>query len=259
MFLPSTKILAIAAIFVSITCQLNAAENLAASGFKITQFVQAKAGANVVLIEGGKEQGILDGAIFTSYRAKPGASDAKDAWIATGILKALDVRDNYTVAQIVEQNSTLAAVFFPKFPGVMAGDFVKEKQVAITPSLALTPATTIAFEDLFVDPRRAPESYELSESGKERLREAAKDFASFKLSKLMVEGHSDATGPAEENQVETYQRALTVMQFLNSELKFEKSKLAALGYGETEPLVDDFTPGHEKTNRRIVLKALGDY
>jgi outer membrane protein OmpA-like peptidoglycan-associated protein len=256
MFLPSTRFLATVAIIGSITCRLSAAENFAETGYKITQFISAKAGAGVVLIDGGREQGVVDGAIFTSYRAKPGANNSKDAWIATGVLKALDVKENFTVAQILEQNSPLAIVFFPKFPGVMAGDYVKEKQMNIAPAIALTPATTLTFEELFVDPRRAPESYELSENGKEQLREAAKAYAGFKLNRLMIEGHCDAIGPADENQVESYQRALTVMQFLNSELKFEKSKLAALGYGETELLVDDFTPGHEKTNRRIVLKAL---
>lgn len=258
MKLPSIKFLATVAAIATLSLPLAAAEHTAETRFKITQFVQTKKAASVVLIDGGHKQGVLDGAIFTAYRPKPGANAESDAWIATGVLKTLEVKEDYTVAQIVEQNSSLAAVFFPKFPGVMAGDFVKEKQVSIAPSLALTPASTLLFEDLFVDPRRAPESYELSESGKDALREAAKAYAGFKLGRLMVEGHSDSTGPADENQVETYQRALTVMQFLNSELKFEKTKLAALGYGESEPMVDDFTPHHQRTNRRIVLKALAE-
>ncbi len=225
--------------------------------FHVSQFVNTSNAKDIVLIDAGKDQGVVDGALFNAYRKKAGeGAGTHDVLVETGTLKALDVQPQFTVAKIIEQNRPLASVFFPKFPGVMAGDFIKERPVSIARVQAITPTVSISYNQLFADPNRGPESYELTEEGKARLREAAKPFMNVKLSTLMIEGHTDQNGAADENQIESYQRALTVSQFLASELMFAKDKLRAFGYGETEPAVEDFNPGHRDLNRRIVLKVI---
>src|SRR5690606_7787304 len=88
------------------------------------------------------------------------------------------------------------------------------------------------------------------------LRLVASEFGGARLQLLAIEAHTDHVGNAEANQIESYQRALTVRQYLTSVLKFTMEKVEAFGFGESDPLVPDFSPGHEDRNRRIVIKAI---
>jgi outer membrane protein OmpA-like peptidoglycan-associated protein len=101
-----------------------------------------------------------------------------------------------------------------------------------------------------------PASFELKQAGYAHLRQAARAFADARVSMLMVEGYTDHNGKAADNQVESYQRALTVRQFLIDELGFDEKRVIAVGYGEAEPADPSLAPGHVEINRRIVLKAV---
>ena len=70
-------------------------------------------------------------------------------------------------------------------------------------------------------------SFELSHDGIARLREAARTYASARIGLLMVEGYTDAAGPTGANQVESYQRALTVRQFLIDDMGFDPDRVLA--------------------------------
>lgn len=226
---------------------------LGEDAFPIAQFLDSTSGTPIAVIHAGKNQGIVDDASFVAYRR------GNDTWIQTGTLKALEVSDDHTIAQVTQEKTVLSQAFFPKFAGVMAGDLIKEKKFTIARAQIMTPELTFFYHDIFVDPRSSPQTFELSETGKEKLKIAAQVFGHVHLSTLIVEGHTDQTGNAHANQVESYQRALTVRQFLSSELGFHLDKLTAFGFGETEPAVQEFSPGYHEHNRRIVLKAIAHH
>ena len=72
----------------------------------------------------------------------------------------------------------------------------------------------------------------------------------------MIEGHTDQKGDSEQNQIETYQRALTIRQYLIDELGFDENRVTAIGLGESEPISDVILPGNADRSRRIVLKVV---
>ena len=63
-------------------------------------------------------------------------------------------------------------------------------------------------------------------------------------------------GTAEQNQIESYQRALTVRQFIIDDLGFDESRVTAIGLGETEAISEVILPGNADRSRRIVLKVV---
>ncbi len=228
--------------------------------FKITQFLDPKDSSSVVVISAGSKQGIVDGALFKSYR--PGHSNSTlqvsktDVLVETGKLKAFKVESHFTLAQVVEPSTPMAKALFPKFPGVMAGDMVKEINSPISTVQDITPESTVRYHDLFIDPKREPNSFELSERGRQKLRELAMAYARSRAGTLKVSGYTDHNGEASVNQVESYQRALTVRQFLISDLGFDKDRVVAIGFGEAEPEIQGFTPSYRRVNRRITLKII---
>lgn len=228
--------------------------------YRIAQYADVAATSGMVVIAGGSADGVVSGAVFEAYRAASPttrmAANTKPIWVKTGELKAVQLSDRHSIAMVTESGTPLSKGFFPKYPGVMAGDLVIEKQVDIAQGLALTPAVALTYQQLFQDPNAGVINLELSEAGKEMLRKASAGFADKHVGMLMVEGHTDQVGSSERNQIESYQRAFAVRQFLIGELGFDESRLTAIGIGETEPLEDSFVPGFRDTNRRIVIKVV---
>jgi len=232
---------------------------------RITQFLDGNAERkDMVIINGGSQDGIIDGATFKSYRLSRGAPPAAAVgkpdgfWVETGLLKAFRVEDTYTLASVVKQGTIISKAFFPRFPGIMAGDLIRENRVELTKVQQLTPTLSLTFHDLFEDPKGRPTTYELTARGLKKIKEAASQFTHTRIGTLFVEGHTDLTGPSAQNQVESYQRAMVIKQLLVDKMGFDPSRVVAVGFGETEPRVDDYVPGHRQINRRIVLKAIED-
>lgn len=213
----------------------------------------------LVVLAAGSAQGLMAGTVFKSYRpyAQRDLDGAtKPLWIETGRIRAIDVQDERTVAVVESQGSTMATAFFPKFPQVMAGDLAMVPTVNVSRRQAVTPTVALSYFDIFEDPQMRPSNFELKQAGYAHLRQAARAFADARVSMLMIEGHTDHNGKSEDNQVESYQRALTVRQFLIDELGFDEKRVIAVGYGESEPADPSLAPGQVETNRRIVLKAV---
>jgi len=80
----------------------------------------------------------------------------------------------------------------------------------------------------------------LSEQARANLREFARALADPVLggATFRIEGHTDASGSAEFNQVLSERRARAVVSFL-TELGVDPSRLEPVGYGESEPRVSD--------------------
>ncbi len=249
--------------------------------FPLTQILETPNQKKFVIIAGGSNAGIMRGMTLHTLRAAPGAllegasfkflpyqppkalpatSAEKILWIQTGALKAIEVQQQYTVAQVVAQGSDLASAFFPEFPGIMVGDLATIPELRLSRTPTIVPTINLSYFELFEDPKGKPATFELSASGLGRLREAAREISAAKLSLLMIEGYTDHHGSAEENQRESHQRAITVRQILIDEFGFDPSRLIAVGYGELEPVDDAMVPGYQERNRRIVLKpvSVGD-
>lgn len=94
-----------------------------------------------------------------------------------------------------------------------------------------------------------------------RLREEAKPYLDeigrmltmdrFAQESIVIEGHTDATGPAGYNDRLSLQRAKAVKQYLTSQFSIQPERLRTVGLGETRPLPskDPFDP----LNRRVEL------
>jgi chemotaxis protein MotB len=76
---------------------------------------------------------------------------------------------------------------------------------------------------------------------------------------IRVDGHTDnvplnSLGPIADNWELSQARALSVVRFMQNELGFDPSRMAATGFGEYRPVADQSTPEGRAQNRRIELK-----
>jgi hypothetical protein len=226
--------------------------------YRVTQFLQTTEGAGIVTINGGKLNGLVTGTLLEAYRIakSPDSESTEPLWIKTGALKIMQLQDKTSIAHVVEDQTELSKTFFPKFPNLMAGDLVLYKAVSLTRKQSILPQVSIAFNDLFIDPKARPLTFELRPEAIAMLKEQTKQFAESRAPLLMIEGYTDQNGNHSENQVESYQRAMTIRQYLIDELGFDQNRVVAIGYGESELNDTSMTPGFTAVNRRIVIKAL---
>lgn len=224
-----------------------------AQDVKIIQVNNPTVSLPTVLLSRGSEAGLEDGDVIQSFRYR---SDRYSEKIYTGNLKVLRTHTGSAIAQVTESGTDLSRAMFVKFPGVMAGDFVEHKPTDLLLGLQILPAVNIEYRDLFIDPKAKPTTFELTDQGKQQLRQQLESFMSAKIEKLMVYGYTDHRGSAEDLQTESYQRALTIRQFLINECGFDENRVIAMGHGENNPAKADFEPGFREANRRIEIKAL---
>ena len=67
----------------------------------------------------------------------------------------------------------------------------------------------------------------------------------------VIEGHSDEVGTTAANMKLSEQRAESVVTYLVDHGKIARSRLKAVGYGETRPIADNSTQAGQRLNRRI--------
>ena len=67
----------------------------------------------------------------------------------------------------------------------------------------------------------------------------------------VIEGHTDDVGSAEANQRLSERRADAVMNYLVRNLRVDRTRLTAVGYGESRPIADNSTDDGKRQNRRI--------
>jgi len=70
--------------------------------------------------------------------------------------------------------------------------------------------------------------------------------------KIQVEGHADNTGDAAFNQTLSSDRAKSVASFLISK-GVDSSRLSTVGYGSSQPKVDNSTSANRALNRRVEI------
>jgi len=89
-----------------------------------------------------------------------------------------------------------------------------------------------------------PENFEL-------LGKVEKAIDIFPRSELTIEGHTDAHGGDDMNQVLSQDRAESVRQYMINAMRIPTYRLIATGYGETRPVASNETEAGRARNRRI--------
>jgi OOP family OmpA-OmpF porin len=92
---------------------------------------------------------------------------------------------------------------------------------------------------------------EIQREEKERLAVVSTFLKKYPDSTAVIEGHTDDVGSDEDNMSLSQRRAESVVSYLVSEYRIEPSRLQAVGYGESRPLVENDTEEGKRMNRRI--------
>ncbi len=75
---------------------------------------------------------------------------------------------------------------------------------------------------------------------------------------VVVSGHTDSVGSTRANQSLSQRRAETVASFLEKVGGFDKTRLTAIGYGESRPVASNETAVGRNTNRRIEVLIINE-
>ncbi len=165
-------------------------------------------------------------------RLAPGAHDVK----ATAVDELGNVSTDQTVNEIVVKPQP--KVVQPE----ETGDKLKKSDLACQKNLdAVLGRATIHFES--DSERIRPESMKL-------LEEVARILNTCPKTRVLVAGHTDATGSATYNQSLSERRAAAVGRAL-VKLGVSASRFSAVGYGESRPVADNDTEEGRAKNRRI--------
>lgn len=92
----------------------------------------------------------------------------------------------------------------------------------------------------------------LRSSSRDELREMAEVFNRYNDTTIVVAGHTDSTGSTSYNQRLSNRRASAVSNYLE-DLGVRRSRLDAVGYGESRPKASNNTANGRQNNRRVEL------
>jgi OOP family OmpA-OmpF porin len=71
--------------------------------------------------------------------------------------------------------------------------------------------------------------------------------------RLLIEGHTDASGDPAWNETLSKRRAAAVLQYLLVKGKLPADRLESRGFGSSRPVASNQTPGGRALNRRVAL------
>ncbi|HVK96862.1 MAG TPA: OmpA family protein, partial [Flavisolibacter sp.] len=74
---------------------------------------------------------------------------------------------------------------------------------------------------------------------------------------LVLEGHTDNSGPVDLNMALSKQRAETVRNYLVAK-GVDPSRLSVQEFGAKNPIADNSTEQGRNKNRRVVIRAVGE-
>ena len=94
------------------------------------------------------------------------------------------------------------------------------------------------------------DSYVLKPATKQQLIAFSQTLNKEEDTNIIVEGHADASGPADHNLTLSKQRADAVANFLEAQ-GVKTSRVSEKGYGENQPVADNGTVEGRRKNRRV--------
>ena len=95
-------------------------------------------------------------------------------------------------------------------------------------------------------------SSDLTDEAKGNLDKIAQVFLEFPDTELMIEGHTDSTGPDDYNMKLSERRAKSVYNYLKSQ-GIKGSRMDVTAFGETAPRYDNETKEGQAKNRRVEI------
>ena len=93
-------------------------------------------------------------------------------------------------------------------------------------------------------------SSSLGSTAQTNIKNLAEVLNKYSDTNILIEGHTDSTGPADFNQSLSEKRAKSVADFLNGNA-VDARRLKTIGYGPNQPLVANDTPANRAQNRRV--------
>ena len=104
-------------------------------------------------------------------------------------------------------------------------------------------------------------SAEIPRSEFRKVREIARAFDQLSRrrrgARFLIEGHTDAVGPAQSNQILSERRAESLKRVLVREFNVPPRSLETVGYGKEFLLVD--TPYEDWRNRRVTIRRIDEF
>jgi outer membrane protein OmpA-like peptidoglycan-associated protein len=94
------------------------------------------------------------------------------------------------------------------------------------------------------------DSAALRPEAQENLKKLATILQKYEDTEILIEGHTDSTGPEEYNQSLSERRANSVNNYLIG-LGVEGVRLTTVGYGEMQPVASNETQEGRQANRRV--------
>ncbi len=206
------------------------------------------------LLDGGHNRSMLPGTVLKAERSRINWKGEEEK-IPIALLKVLEVRDTYSIAEVVTNGSLDSAMQFGDYPELMVGDRAIPEVINIVSRTQLLPTVSLNYKSLFIDPKSNPSSYELTSDGLELLIDKAKVFHDVRAPMILVEAYTDAKGDRASNQLESQDRAASIRQTLIEQLGIDPDRILAVGMGESEAAGEIPLPGTEDDARRILIKV----
>ena len=94
---------------------------------------------------------------------------------------------------------------------------------------------------------------ELLADAKIELDKVINDIKTYKLSQIVIEGHTDNIGIEKYNQVLSEKRANAVKDYISSRLTLQKINIRSVGYGSSLPLAPNDSKSGQEKNRRVTI------
>ena len=93
-------------------------------------------------------------------------------------------------------------------------------------------------------------SFALKTDARNNVNDLARILLKYEDTNILIEGHTDSTGPASYNQTLSEQRAASVSNQLKSQ-GVRGARITNIGYGESQPIADNGTQLGRQQNRRV--------
>ena len=96
----------------------------------------------------------------------------------------------------------------------------------------------------------------LNSAGQQALRELMANAKDITIEQILVEGHTDSTGPRAYNQALSERRAQSVKVFLEQQ-GVAPNLIKTEGYGELQPVASNASAEGRAQNRRVAVEVIG--
>jgi OOP family OmpA-OmpF porin len=130
---------------------------------------------------------------------------------------------------------------------------VSNSTEAVTPLFVIVPVVPVQTRQYcsILDIQFEIDQDDIQREDKEKLAVLGTFMNKYPDTTAVIEGHSDNVGDADYNMKLSERRADSVVAYLQADQHIAASRLSAVGYGNTRPLVDNSTQDGQRMNRRI--------